>query len=74
MSEVGSWWFSLEMKQLRLRSNIKAMYLYDLETEEHMVLYRRGMVNICDEYTLNTTISDRYHGSCPIWLLQQMPV
>ena len=56
---MGSWWFSLEMRQLRLRRRVKAVYLYDLETSEAMVLYRRGRVTITDEYSLNTTLNNR---------------
>ena len=58
----GSWWFSYEMRQLRLRSNIHALYLYDLNTEEHMILYRKGTVSIADQYSLATTIDNRYQG------------
>ena len=58
----GSWWFSYEMRQLRLRSNIHALYLYDLQTEEHMILYRKGTVSIADQYSLATTIDNRYQG------------
>eukprot|EP00091_Calanus_sinicus_P005623 TRINITY_DN16084_c0_g1_i1.p1 TRINITY_DN16084_c0_g1~~TRINITY_DN16084_c0_g1_i1.p1 ORF type:complete len:110 (-),score=10.82 TRINITY_DN16084_c0_g1_i1:85-414(-) len=59
MNEIGSWWFSLEMRKLRLRQNIKALYLYDLVTEEQMLLYKRGKVTIQDEYILTTTIDSR---------------
>lgn len=65
MSEVGAWWWGLEMRQLRLRPRVKALYMFDTETEEHMLLYRRGEVNIGDEYTLNTVISDRIQ----VWIL-----
>ena len=58
----GSWWFSYEMRQLRLRSNIHALYLYDLQTEEHMILYRKGTVSMADHYSLATTIDNRYQG------------
>ena len=47
------------MRQLRLRPNTKAVYMFDMETEEHMVLYRRGKVNMGDQYTFNTVISNR---------------
>ena len=54
------------MRQLRLRRRVKAVYLYDLETSEAMVLYRRGRVTITDEYSLNTTLNNRsQHG----WIL-----
>ena len=59
VSEVGSWWWGLEMRQLRLRPDTKVVYMFDMETEEHMVLYRRGKVNIKDQYTFNTVISNR---------------
>lgn len=65
LSSVGAWWFSLEMRQLRLRDNIKALYLYDLETEEHMILYRKGTVSIADQYCLTTTIDNRIQ----VWVL-----
>jgi len=65
MSDVGAWWWGLEMRQLRLRPRVKALYMFDIETEEHMLLYRRGEVNIRDEYTLNTVISDRIQ----VWIL-----
>ena len=61
LSEVGSWWFSLEMRQLRLRNNTKALYLYDLLTEENMILYRKGVVTISDQYCLTTTLDNRYY-------------
>ena len=57
----GSWWFSLELRQLRLRNKIKALYLYDLHTEEHMILYRKGVVTISDQYCLTTTLDNRYY-------------
>ena len=61
----GSWWFSLELRQLRLRNKIKALYLYDLHTEEHMILYRKGTVSIADQYCLTTTIDNRWEvGGC----------
>ena len=61
----GSWWFSLELRQLRLRNKIKALYLYDLQTEEHMILYRKGTVSIADQYCLTTTIDNRWEvGEC----------
>jgi len=65
MNEIGSWWFSLEMRKLRLRQNIKALYLYDLVTEEQMLLYKRGKVTIQDEYILTTTIDSRIE----VWIL-----
>ena len=40
---------------------MKALYLYDLETEEHMILYRKGTVTISDQYCLTTTLDNRYH-------------
>jgi len=65
MNEIGSWWFSLEMRKLRLRQNIKALYLYDLVTEEQMLLYKRGTVTMQDEYKLTTTIDSRIE----VWIL-----
>jgi len=65
LSEVGSWWFSFEMRKLRLRQNIKALYLYDLLTEEQMLLYKRGKVTMQDEYILSTTIDSRIQ----VWIL-----
>lgn len=65
MNQIGSWWFSLEMRKLRLRQNIKALYLYDLITEEQMLLYKRGKVSIQDEYILTTTIDSRIE----VWIL-----
>jgi len=65
MKEIGSWWFSLEMRKLRLRQNIKALYLYDLVTEEQMLLYKRGQVTMQDEYFLATTIDSRIE----VWIL-----
>lgn len=71
LSEVGSWWFSLEMRQLRLRRRVKAVYLYDLETSEAMVLYRRGRVTITDEYSLNTTLNNRsQHNMAAFYVVQ----
>jgi len=65
MTEIGSWWFSLEMRKLRLRQNIKALYLYDIMTQEQMLLYKRGTVTIQDEYILTTTIDSRIE----VWIL-----
>jgi len=65
LSEVGSWWFNFEMRKLRLRQNIKALYLYDLLTEEQMLLYKRGKVTMQDEYILSTTIDSRIQ----VWIL-----
>lgn len=65
MNEIGSWWFSLEMRKLRLRQNIKALYLFDLVTEEQMLLYKRGKVSMQDEYILTTTIDSRIE----VWIL-----
>jgi len=65
MKEIGSWWFSLEMRKLRLRQNIKALYLYDLVTEEQMLLYKRGQVTMQDEYFHATTIDSRIE----VWIL-----
>jgi len=65
MNEIGSWWFSLEMRKLRLRQNIKALYLYDLVTEEQMLLYKRGKVTMQDDYILTTTIDSRIE----VWIL-----
>ena len=58
------------MRQLRLRPNTKAVYMFDMETEEHMVLYRRGKVNMGDQYTFNTVISNRSALSllCPSYV------
>jgi len=53
------------MRKLRLRQNIKALYLYDLVTEEQMLLYKRGKVTIQDEYILTTTIDSRIE----VWIL-----
>ena len=64
------------MRQLRLRRRVKAVYLYDLETSEAMVLYRRGRVTITDEYSLNTTLNNRSQHGCILccstfnWILQ----
>ena len=63
MSEAWCW--GLDMRQLRLRPRVKALYMFDTETEEHMLLYRRGEVSIGDEYTLNSVISDRIQ----VWIL-----
>lgn len=72
MNEIGSWWFSLEMRKLRLRQNIKALYLYDLVTEEQMLLYKRGKVTIQDEYILTTTIDSRIEVWI-LWTIQPKP-
>ena len=47
------------MRQLRLRPDTKAVYMFDMQTKEHMVLYRRGKVAMSDQYTFNTVISNR---------------
>ena len=59
------------MRQLRLRRRVKAVYLYDLETSEAMVLYRRGRVTITDEYSLNTTLNNRsQHNMAAFYVVQ----
>jgi len=71
ISEVGAWcsmpawWYSLEMRQLRLRQNINALYLYDTMTEEQMLLYRPGRVTLDSQYYRTSTIDSRLE----VWTL-----
>jgi len=69
ISEVGAlcsmpaWWYGLEMRQLRLRQNINALYLYDTLTDEQMLLYRPGQVTLDSEYSRTFTIASRLQVS-----------
>lgn len=71
ISEVGAWcsmpawWYSLEMRKLRLRQNINALYLYDTVTEEQMLLYRPGKVTLDSQYSRTSTIASRLE----VWTL-----
>lgn len=71
LCEVGAWcampawWYSLEMRQLRLRHNIKGLYLYDNHTEEQMVVYRPDTITMDSSYTRVTTIATRLD----VWIL-----
>jgi len=59
------WWYSLEMRKLRLRQNINALYLYDTVTEEQMLLYRPGKVTLDSNYSRTSTIASRLE----VWTL-----
>jgi len=65
LHEVGDWWHGLEMRKLRLRHNIKALYLYDTYTDEQMILYRTGLVTLHDMYTHTCTVQKRVE----VWIL-----
>ena len=73
-------WYNLEMRQLRLRHDIKVrklsmsstkyfssqgLYLYDLHTDEQMLVYRPDTVTMDCEFTKASTIAARLE----VWIL-----
>jgi len=71
LSNMGSWvpmpawWHGLEMRKLRLRHNIKGLYLYDTHTCDGMVLYQSGQVTMHSTFTPSSTIASRLE----VWVL-----
>jgi len=62
---LPDWWNSLEMRKLRLRHNIKGLYLYDSQTKEQMLLYKPGTVTMDCHFTRASTIASRLE----VWTL-----
>lgn len=71
LSDIGAWcsmppwWYTLEMRKLRLRHDIKGLYLYDRLTDEQLVLYRPGSVSLASQYTRTASIAARLE----VWTL-----
>jgi len=63
--QMPSWWYNLEMRQLRLRQDIKGLYLYDLHTDEQMLVYKPDTVTMHCEFTKASTIASRLE----VWIL-----
>jgi len=63
--QMPSWWYNLEMRQLRLRQDIKGLYLYDLHTDEQMLVYKPNTVTMHCEFTKTSTIASRLE----VWIL-----
>jgi len=63
--QMPPWWYNLEMRQLRLRHDIKGLYLYDLHTDEQMLVYKPDTVTMDCEFTKASTIAARLE----VWIL-----
>lgn len=71
LSDLGAWcsmppwWYTLEMRKLRLRHDIKGLYLYDRLTDEQLILYRPGCISLASQYTRTASIVARME----VWTL-----